>query len=376
MVFKGMRRHGQFRFLIIDIVMVVLLAVNLTWIIFDWLFAYDALRGLLAQVLPGFVSWYARVIHGNFILIDLGFVAIFLTDFFIGWIVAVRKRLYHRWFFYPFVHWYDLLGCIPIAGFRFLRLLRVITIVYRLHRTGVIDLGETRAARVVKKYYGVLMEELTDRVILKMLSDVQQEVRRGGPVFDKVVTEVVRPQKEPLVEWLSHRVRTVAEDNYEQYRARIHRYMEKRINTALRQNKEFARLELIPMLGPQVRRTLENAVSDVVFNVVNGMMQDLASDRNREVLDEAADVTFDAFLLREQDSQLNRMVVDTVDRALEILKQHVRIQEWKLWDLSSDEEDFHRRMREELHRMDPAWRGESVDESENDEPEEDEHAEW
>jgi hypothetical protein len=370
MVFKGMRRHGQFRFLIIDIVMVVLLAVNLTWIVFDWLFAYDALRGLLAGVLPGFVSWYARVIHGNFILIDLGFVAIFLTDFFIGWIVAVRKRLYHRWFFYPFVHWYDLLGCIPIAGFRFLRLLRVITIVYRLHRTGVIDLGETGAARVVKKYYGVLMEELTDRVILKMLSDVQQEVRRGGPVFDKVVTEVVRPQKEPLVEWLSHRVRTVAEDNYEQYRARIHRYMEKRINTALRQNKEFARLDMIPMLGPQVRRTLENAVSDVVFNVVNGMMQDLASDRNREVLDEAADVTFDAFLLREQDSQLNRMVVDTVDRALEILKQHVRIQEWKLWDLSSDEEDFHRRMREELHRMDPAWREESVDE-----PEDDEHAE-
>lgn len=350
--FKQFRRSGPGRTIAIDVVMVLLLAVNLAWLVFDWLYASAAVQDLLGRWFPTFNSFYGSVIHPNFILIDLLFVAVFLTDFFVGWIVAAVKHTYHRWFFYPFVHWYDLLGCIPVSGFRFLRLLRIVSIVYRLHKSGVIDLADTGFGRIVKKYYGIVMEELADRVAIKILGDVQQEIRTGGPVLDKIVTDVVKPQKESLVEWMSHRIERVAAQNYGRYRTRFRSYIRRRVNHALAHNEQFARIERIPMVGPAMRETVEDAISDLVFDVVNGIMQDLASSRNRAVIDEGVDLLFDSVTMKEEDTQLNALVIDTLDRAIEIVKQQLRIQQWKIRDLAENEEDFKERIREELNRMD------------------------
>lgn len=350
---KGIRRKGSYRFLLVDLLMVVLLVVNLTWIIFDWLYASAAFRDLLSSGLPRFSAWYGEQVHPNFIFIDLAFVGIFLADFLVGWIVAVAKGVYHRWFFYPFIHWYDLLGCVPVSGFRFLRLLRVVTIVYRLHRAGVIDLSETAPGRLAAKYYGVLVEEVSDRVVIKMISDLQLELRNGSPVMEKIVAEVIRPQKSELVEWMSHRVETVASENYERYQDELGRYVHRRIDAALQENEEFSRLGRIPIAGPAIQEATERAISDMVGNVTRGVLQDIASEKNRVVVDEAADVVFDALLLREQDSRLSRMVIDTLDRSLEIIKKQVEIQQWKLRENAVDEADLQRRLREALDGATP-----------------------
>lgn len=347
---SNIRKNGTLGLFVVDFLMVVLLAVNLAWILFDWLFAAAPIRSLLFDLSPGFTSWYQSEIAPRFILYDLAFVAVFFTEFMLRWIRAIWRKTFHRWFFFPFVHWYDLVGLIPIAGFRVLRLLRIISIAYRLHRVGALDLSEFPLVSFVLKYYGIIMQELTDRVAINLIGEVQEEVRHGGPVVDRIVDEVVRPHKEELVEWLAHRVETVAESNYERYRGDIRRYVRRRINHALEENREFKRLESIPMFGSLIRETVENAVSDMVFTVIRDIMQDIASDRNRVLLNETADVLFDAMVLKEQNSALSSMVVDTVDRSLDIVKQQIRIQKWKLRDLAADEEDFRRRMREELHR--------------------------
>jgi len=352
-MFNGIRRKGSYRFLLVDMFMVVLLVVNLTWIIFDWLYASAAFRDLLESGLPGFSAWYGAEVHPNFIFIDLAFVGIFLADFLVGWIVAVVKGVYHRWFFYPFIHWYDLLGCVPVSGFRFLRLLRVVTIVYRLHRAGVIDLSETAPGRTAAKYYGVLVEEVSDRVVVKMIADLQLELRNGSPVMEKIVAEVIRPQKGQLVEWMSHRVETVASENYDRYQEELGRYVHTRIDTALRENEEFSRLGRIPIAGPAIQDATERAISDMVGNVTRGVLQDIASQKNRIVLNEAADIVFDALLLRERDSRLSRMVIDTIDRSLEIMKKQVQIQQWKVREQAEDEADLRRRLREALDTATP-----------------------
>lgn len=340
----------QYRYLLVDIALVALLLVNLALIVFDWLYAVDAVRGFFMQAVPAFAAWYGRVIHPRFILIDLVFVAVFLTDFLVSWVIAMVKGLYHRWFFYPFVHWYDLLGCVPLAGFRFLRLLRVITILYRLHRTGIIDFAETAPGRLLSKYYGVLLEEVSDRVIIKMLSDMQDEVNRGGPVLDQIVAEVLEPRKAELVEWMSHRVQHVAAENYERYRERLNGYIAQRVRTALAENTEFALLGSVPIAGSIIRTRVERGITEMTSSVMNGLAADLASERNKPVVDEAADIMFSAVLFKEDEGELNRMVIDTVDRVIEILKRHVAVQEWKLRDEASDEVDFARRMSEEIRR--------------------------
>ena len=351
MKLNNIRRNGQLGLFLLDFLMVVLLLVNLVWIVFDWLFGYPAIQDLIARSAPGFFRYYAARIHPRFILIDLAFVAVFLSEFFVAWIMAIRARLYHRWFFYPILHWYDLLGLIPIGGFRFLRLLRIISITYRLQRVGVVDLSDIAPVRFLRKYYGVVMEELSDRVTVNILSDLQDEVRHGGPVADRVLTDVVKPHKEELVEWVSQRIATVAEQHYPRYRPQIRAYVRDRINHAFNANREFARLEQIPVFGTLIRSVMEQAINDVVFDVINGIMQDLASERNQALLDELAELAFEVVLRHDEESALGRIVVNTVDRSLEILKHHVRVQRWKIRADSEDEDEFRARLRAELERV-------------------------
>jgi hypothetical protein len=334
--------------LLVDVVMLVLIISNLALIVFDWGFESPIVQDFFQQYTPRFYTFYDGTIHQNFFFVDLIFVSVFVVEIIIRWGMAIYKQTYHRWFFYPFVHWYDLLGCVPLAGFRFLRLLRVVTIVYRLHRTGIVDLSDTAAARLLSKYYGILVEEVSDRVVIRMISDVQDEVKRGGPLLDQIVEEVLQPRKPDLVEWMSQRVQSVAAANYARYRDDIGRYVQRQVKQALAENGEFAMLSSVPIAGGIIRTRVERGITQMIESVMNGVAGDLASERNKAVVDEAMDVALEAALLKGGDEELNRIVTGTVDRALEVVKRHVAVQQWKLHDLAEDEEDFRRRMSEAL----------------------------
>ena len=74
-----------------------------------------------------FITNYAEV-HENFALYDLAFIAVFLSEFCIRWVAAIIRQTYMRWYFFPFIHWYDLIGCIPLGGARIFRFLRIFSI--------------------------------------------------------------------------------------------------------------------------------------------------------------------------------------------------------------------------------------------------------
>lgn len=132
---------------------------------------------------PGFHAFYRDTIHSNFLFYDLCFVAVYLTEFVIRWIVAIARGTYHRWFFYPFAHWYDLLGCIPVGSFRWLRILRVVGLLMRLQRMGIIDLSQTWLGQTILKYYNIVVEEISDRVVINVLSGAQREIGVAAPCF-------------------------------------------------------------------------------------------------------------------------------------------------------------------------------------------------
>jgi hypothetical protein len=217
-----------------------------------------------------------------------------------------------------------------------------------LHRTGIIDLVDSPFGRTVSKYYRIMLEEVSDRVVVKMISDAQGEIRRGGPLLDQIVSEVLKPHKDELVEWMSRRLQAVAAENYEQYREQLRSYTRRRVNEALSENGEFAMLESVPIAGAIIRNRVERGITQMITSVMNGVAADLASSRNKAIVDEAVDVAFDAAMLKGEDGELNRIVIDTVDQVLEVMKRHVAVQQWKLEDIAEDDEDFARRMREAL----------------------------
>ncbi|MFL1406203.1 hypothetical protein ACJO2E_12750 [Marinobacter sp. M1N3S26] len=335
---ENLKKSHQTIWFVIDFLMLGLLVLNLALIIFDSIYHFEAIQDFFRESLPAFYNVYQPV-HRNFIFYDLIFVSIFLTEFFVRWLYAVWRGIYQRWYFYPFIHWYDLLGCIPTSGMRFLRVLRIISIVYRLHRYGIIDFTRTRLFQFLAFYYEAFMEELSDRIVLKVLSGVQDEVRRGSPLMEKVQSDIIYPRKDVLIGWISDRVADLASQGYIPNRDALRQYLESCINEAIRQNPEMARLKLLPIFGNQVRGTLEEVVGDITAHVLNQVMEDLSSSRNHDFINDLVDALLpDPSQLTTQqgtvDTELgqrqgNEVLINLTLEIIDAIKEQVHHKRWR-----------------------------------------------
>ena len=323
-------KKQQFFFFLIDMAMLAVLIINLFWIGFDALFGVAAIQDGLNAVSGRFVSFY-RPLHQDFFFYDLMFIAVYLTEFFIQWALAIKRKTYHRWFFYPFIHWYDAIGCIPVDTFRFVRVFRVISILYRMQRMAWIDLRNTFLFRVLEKYYNIFSEEISDRVVVNVLGDMQSQIRQGSPVLDKIADRVIKSRKPEMVKWLSRKMQHVVTENYGDFREDIRDYVSLRVGDAVRRNRELTFIRrTVPLMGGIAVKNMEKIVADVVFQAINGLVEDL-SEKNLETLfDQIADILLGSLLVKGEDSELNQAVSEAMVAAIEIVKDQVRIQQWKL----------------------------------------------
>ena len=311
-----------------DMIMMLILLTNLSWIVFDWIFSINAVATFLANNFSGFYNFYIPL-HKHFFYYDLFFVGIFVTEILIRWGISIYKQTYHRWFFYPFVHWYDTLGCIPIGTLRFLRIIRIVSIFYRLQRLHLIDLTNSYIYKKFYKYLDALTEEITDRVIVKMINGVQEHLTEESQVIKHINHNIIRNKKPQLTAWLSSGVQKALQNNYPTNRKVIRDYISSRIKEAINKNKEMSTIGHVPVLGQKINRNIERIVSDLVFNVLNDCMQDIDSNRINQVIEELTDIIFEAVLNEDHHDDLNRVLSDMLIQSLEIVKDQVLIQQWK-----------------------------------------------
>ncbi len=325
---ENLRSSHQLIWLIIDFLMLGLLILNLAFIIWDSTYRFVAVQRLLEEYLPTVQSLY-HPIHEHFIFYDMIFVSIFLSEFVLRWGYAVKANVYDRWYFYPFIHWYDLIGCIPIGSLRFLRILRVISIIYRLHQYKIIDVTGFKIYRFFNFYYEAFMEELSDRIVIKVLSGVQQEVTRGSPLFDRIQEDILYPRREMLSGWISDRIATAAQEGYVPNRGALRSYLEDRVDNALKQNLELSRLKYLPVVGSTIQETLEEAVGDIVANVIHQILDDLATSSNHAFVDDIVNVFLpepgDTRTDRARNDALISLIIDIIDA----IKAQVRVKYWR-----------------------------------------------
>ncbi|MCF8275391.1 MAG: hypothetical protein K9J17_01550 [Flavobacteriales bacterium] len=324
--FKDERGTALF---LVDLFMVNLVVLNLFYILVEWNFTINFVNAFLLEQAPSFHAWYDKHLHQNFYWYDMFFVSIFIGEFSIRWFLAVYHNHHHKWFFYPFIHWYDVLGCIPLGQFRVLRIFRVGSMVLRLHKMGVINLRDSYLFRIYLRYSAVVVEEISDRVVVNVLEGVQEELKHGTPVASRIILEVIRPQKEVLVEWLSSRITTASEQHYERYQEQLRTYVNRKVSEAVRNNSEVKDIAAIPLVGSTITTKLEKAVASITYSVVEGMMLDISSPENTKVISELADVTMDMMLLEQEDEELNKMSVEMINQSIEIIKDQVKVKRWQ-----------------------------------------------
>jgi len=319
---------GERLFLLWDLAVVALVSFNLLLIVFDALFALGPVAQAFESLWATGHDWYKSNIHANFIAIDLVFVAIFVTDVLVGWIVAVIQQRYYRWYFYPFVHWYDVLGCIPVAGFRFLRVLRVISIMVRLQRLGVIDIRSWGIVKHLMVYYDIVVEEVSDRVVIKVLDGAQEELESGGQeLSQRVVREVIQPRQKTLTNAASTHLESAITSAYQANREQLQAYVASIVNNGVERNPALKNLERVPMLGSFVSQALEQAIAETVNDVLDEAVAGLATD------------DFDALVENITDSVITRLLADNAGQSTEVrdavvevlglVKEQVAVQRWR-----------------------------------------------
>ncbi|MCI4671399.1 MAG: ion transporter [Bacteroidia bacterium] len=317
--------------IVLDLIMLILVNLNVLLLVFYWIYLNPFFREFVAENIPP-LHQILQPVFESFFAIDTVFLVIYLIELAFRWILAIYRKTYHRWFFYPFVHWYDVLGCIPIGSFRFLRILRVFALITRLQRLDILDFRNTYLYSRYLKYRGVVVEEISDGVVVNVLQGMQNEIKKGLPITEKLLHEVILPYKPVLVQWLSRRLRTVTTESYGVYKDDLQDYVYDKIKTAVDQNKEIRQIEAVPVLGKQVSGMLEHAIQDIVFQVVSGLVQDMAGRDHSRFLDEISGLVLETVLheeKRDEHDPLNEILSRFALDVLEVIKEQVAVQEWK-----------------------------------------------
>ena len=315
--------------LTVDVVMVILIIANLSLIIIDWGFESVVVQRQLQEYAPAVHTWYDQTIHQHFLFYDLAFVAVFVAEILIRWGLAIYRQRYHRWFFYPFVHWYDVLGCIPVSSLRSLRLLRVIAMIPKMQRIGLFDMRELYVYEKFIKYRDIVLEEISDRVTVRIIEGIQNEIRGSEKASRRIAEEVIEPQREALIKAVTHRIQEATATAYTSQQADFQDYLDDVIRDAVKKNEEIGTIAGLPGVGRPVATLLERAISDIVFNVINRIVEDIASLENDRVIAEVTSISADALLTPKYDRRLNRLSRSIVLQSLDVIKDQVQIRRWK-----------------------------------------------
>lgn len=323
-VLKG---HPEAPLLALDLVVLGLIALNLLWLLADALLLGSGVGVLLAEHFPRFIAAYESHWHKRLQAWDNYFTLFLVAELLLRWAIAIVRRSYHRWFFYPFVNWYDVLGCIPLPFFRALRLLRVVSILYRLQKHDIVDFSDSRLLGFFSRYYRMVVEEISDRVVINVMNGMQREILSGGDLTQRVTTEILMPQRGVIVPWLADLLADTGAHAYTLHRERLGGYLDDTIREAIAINPDLQRLKRrLLFAGPALEDELQRVIAGLLADALDTVLTDIGRRGNVAVQDVAAGL-FDTVIAPhpERDAAVRQILLD----AIELIKEQVRVQQWK-----------------------------------------------
>ncbi|MFW2176915.1 MULTISPECIES: hypothetical protein [unclassified Moraxella] len=316
--------------LIYDMAMLVLIVIDL------FLMGLDSL--LTSTFMASIGRWlgfadllmaYQQHIHGPLKTLG-GFFTIFLVaELVVRWGLAIYQKRHYRWFFFPFVHWYEVLGCLP--QLRALRLLRAGVIGYRLHQMGYKVVPKSWL-KTAKFYYHVVLEEISDRVILTAIENIRSELqftngRLVQNIIDKhrleiqtVIVELLEQEVTPLLSTPTNQPPKFAEP--------LAKQVGEAIQQALVNTPELRRImRMIPIAGGLIESQMLGLGQHIGENLTLSLSKNLTQpDTLKTVYQEIAEQ------LSKVDTTspaLEKLVGSIIEESLTALTEQVKIQQWK-----------------------------------------------
>ena len=247
-----------------------------------------------------------------------GLFTIFLVaELVVRWLIAIVQKRYYRWFFFPFVHWYEVLGCAP--QLRALRLLRVGVIGYRLHELGYKVLPASWLA-TIKFYYQMIMEEISDRVILTAIDNIRTEISNADGHLVKNIIDKHRDDIQKVIVEVLQQEATPLLQSTEQVGIAIQQ--------ALTDTPELHRiLRLIPIAGSLIESQMHSIGQHIGENLTLSLTTNLTKPQTLTLMYE--EIAKSLVQIDVTSPALEKLVRDIIEDSLTSLANQFRIQQWK-----------------------------------------------
>lgn len=261
--------------------------------------------------------------------IDFYFIDFLIAELLVRWLIAIATRHYARWWFFPFVHWYEVLAIIPML--RFLRLLRAVVIGYRLYQLGY-QIIPQKWLKSGLFYYDVVMEEITDRVILTTLKQIEKELD-ASQTMHGILHHIVEHHRQLFALALADSLQTTLPPLVQRHQTAVSQFIGQSVAQSIAQTPELHQLlRLIPLVGGRIEQHIQGIAQDLSERLTLQLLsplqqattqQDSANPLITQLSQDISSIALDS-------PHLEQLVESLIRESLEGIRQQVKIQQWKV----------------------------------------------
>ena len=311
-----------------DVFMMFLIIINLFCLCSNAILMSDFGEWLFNFIhLPNVLHFYKETLRPWVVITEGWFIAFLIIELFIRWTIAIILKQHQRWFFFPFIHWYEVLAILP--QLRFLRLLRAGVIAYQLHEHGYKIFPESWYKQV-NFYYNLVMEELSSRIVLTVLNGIKTELSTST-THKKLIEDLVNHHRELFAVALADILQDSLGKELRQHRQLIAKDVGKIVNKAIEDTPELTQLlRLIPIVGSRIEQQIQSIGQRLGENITQGLIEPFATNQATSELSSYKYISERISKIPfEHNAHVEQLVESAVFESLDAIQQQVKIKQWQ-----------------------------------------------
>lgn len=316
-----------------DIAMMVAITIDLLLIGMDTMLMSDFSQLIAAKLnLTDGLIWYQSLLHQPLRTAGGFFTVFLIAELLVRWGIAIYTKVYYRWFFFPFVHWYEVLGCSP--QLRALRLFRVVIIGRRLYQLGYQVLPQPWIVRI-KFYINLLLEELSDRVILTTIRNYRAQLT-DPKIQQSIIQSAIGNNRDAIESALLSLLKQELTPKLLKLKAAQQQGLASDIGVAVESGlanaPELRRyLKMIPIAGGLIESQLLSVGHSIGENVVTALTDFLLDPERLEAL--FTILAHDIAMIDTDNAELEALIARLITASLDEFEAQIKVQQWKHQDL-------------------------------------------
>ena len=314
--------------LVYDIFMMVLIIINLFCLSANAILMSDFGQWLFDFIhLPEILVFYKENLRPWVIITEGWFTTFLIAELCLRWLLAIVFKHHQRWWFFPFIHWYEIVAILP--QFRFLRLLRAVAIAYNLHQHGYQVIPKSWYERGAF-YYNLVMEELTSRIVLTVLTGVKREIETSTS-HHQLIDSLVEHHRQMFAKALTDILQDSLGQELQQQRHLIAHDVGQVVSRAIEDTPELTQLlRLIPIVGGRIEQQIQSIGQRLGENITQGLIEPFTHEKNREnnltyamISDRISHIQI------EENPHIHALVESAIFETLEAIRKQVKVKKWQ-----------------------------------------------